>query len=148
MKDEKSIQQRAAPVIGFVGLLIGLLVNTANTIKLDDYNEIVRNVVTCVYMFATFCLIMATVDGVSIYTAWRNDDPEKLLIQLCRWLSGGIACIAIIIPLMIFKKNTTAVVIVLVVFLIALYIVSKYEDISFHESKTDQPHKKNKKQCE
>ncbi|MCC4770122.1 hypothetical protein FXV91_07915 [Methanosarcina sp. DH2] len=56
MQDKKAIQNRATPVIGFAGLLIGLLVNAAITIELNEYDETIRDMVIITYQQQRFFL--------------------------------------------------------------------------------------------
>ncbi|MCC4770123.1 hypothetical protein FXV91_07920 [Methanosarcina sp. DH2] len=83
--------------------------------------------------------MMAAIDGISIYIEGPRDDLEKLVTHSCYWLAAGIAGIAMLIPATLFKTNTIAYILSIPTLLFTLVLALKYDNISIHKSKTNQP---------
>lgn len=140
MTDQDKIKDHSTTVIGFAGLLLGLLVNALTTIDFKEFNNTQFNnipytgtylnqfttaiFIKFLFLVATSCLLISIVNGLSTNseiihptktkTNQTINDPEKILEISVKWLCYGLAAITFIIALMITKSLSIAMVYIIV----------------------------------
>ncbi|WP_048140028.1 hypothetical protein [Methanosarcina horonobensis] len=159
MSDQDTIKDHATTVVGFAGLLLGLLVNALTTIKFEEFNNTLFNNISYtttylkqltvaislkfLFLTAASCLLISIINAFSTHSELISpkktkenqiiNDPAKILEVSVKWLSYGLGVIAFIIAIMITKSAIYTVVYV-VIFIIALL----YDYRKMHKGHTNQ----------
>lgn len=158
MSDQDAIKDHATTIIGFAGLLLGLLVNALTTIKFNDFNttqfsnipytgtylnQLVPIFLKFFFLVATGCLLISIINGLSTHSEIIDpkktktnqiiNDPAKMLKMSVKWLCYGLAIIAFIIALMITKS-----IIYTIIYVIIVVIAMVYDYFKMYKKKTSQ----------
>jgi hypothetical protein len=129
MKDQNAIKDNATTIIGFAGVLLGLLVNALTTIKFNEFNNTLNNTqytasidqytsifLKLIFLVATGCLMLSIINGVTTHYELVNknpkktnageliNDPENILKISVKWLVYGLVLITAVIAIMITKS--------------------------------------------
>lgn len=104
-----SIKSRVTQIIGFSGLLLGLLVNAITTIKFNEYSYSTALLIKLSFLITTFCLTVSVVIGIMTYVAAPKsayaDNPSEGVLKAVKWFLTGFFILMFSIPLILFTAN-------------------------------------------
>ena len=135
MEDQNTIQNKTATTIGFVGVLLGVLVNTVSTIKLEEYNIFNFYFFIAFVLLATACLIMSAITAILTHLNGQEYELENLLTDSQSWLLMGLIFLTSAIPVIIFKNDPKKFGVTLFAFFILILIALNLEITSTHKHK-------------
>lgn len=127
MKNQNETQNKAATTVGFIGLLLGILVNTLSAIELDEYEILNLSTFIIGFFVAICCLIMSALTALVTHLELEEDYREKLLDHSQYWLVGGLGGITAAIPAILFKTNSMALIISYFVLIAGLIVAFIFE---------------------
>jgi amino acid transporter len=130
-------KNNTSTLMGFTGILLGILVNTVSTIRPDEYSKHILDTLNISFIVTAFCLSMSILLAFTANLNKHEDLHEKLILHSQMWLSAGLgASILGILPAMIFKTNQKAITYTFIGFIIALLIIGILEHKSIYSKKS------------
>lgn len=129
MSKETPIQDtedKITKIIGFAGLLLGILANTISTIKFDEFNGLELLIIKVSLLVSTLGLVMSLVCGSVAFIRMQSTEikyynPTKLLASSYIWLTIGISMITGSISIIITKSVYWSIVFLFIVLLALFY---------------------------
>ncbi|WP_048170954.1 hypothetical protein [Methanosarcina siciliae] len=137
MKTQNETQNKAATMLGFVGLLLGILVNALGAIELDEYGTSNLVFFLVSFLIAICCLIMSAFTAMVAHLK-PDEKSDVRLDHSYYWLTGGIAGITATIPAILFKTDQMKLTISYFILFFGFAIASALESTLISKSKHSQ----------
>lgn len=131
-----TIRNEIKNIIGFTGLLLGLVINAILTIKFEKYET--AFLIKLSFLVAMYCLTMCITSSIIAYQATiypNRNNPEKLLNASSNWLIAGFLMIISTIVVILYPSKHLTIPFWFLIFTASTLI---YESKK-HENKTSQP---------